>query len=95
MRKFRTFDEVAKKWHKNKTYRAAYDALEEEFALAGALIEARARAGLSQKELARRMRTTQPAIARMESGRQLPSSATLLRLAEATGTKLRISFVDA
>jgi hypothetical protein len=31
----------------------------------------------------------------MESGRQLPSSATLLRLAAATGTKLRISFIEA
>jgi ribosome-binding protein aMBF1 (putative translation factor) len=95
MRKFRTFDEVSKKWFKSKKFRDAYNALEDEYALAGALIEARIKAGISQKELARRMKTTQPAIARMESGRQLPSSATLLRLAEATGTKLRISFVDA
>lgn len=91
----KTFKEVAKKWHKSKTYRAAYAALEEEYALAGALIEARGRAGLSQRELAKRMKTTQPTIARMESGKQLPSAATLLRFAAATGTKLRISFVDA
>lgn len=95
MKKFIPVRESSKKWFKSKKFRDAYNALEDEFALAGALIEARAKAGLSQKELARRMKTTQPAIARMESGRQLPSSATLLRIAEATGTKLRISFVEA
>jgi transcriptional regulator with XRE-family HTH domain len=74
-------------------YRAAHAALEEEFVLASALIETRGHAGLSQEELARRMGTSQAAIARMESGRYLPSSRTLQRFAEATGTKLRISFV--
>lgn len=37
--------------------RAAYDALEEEFAIASELIAARARAGLSQDEVAPRMGT--------------------------------------
>jgi len=73
-------------------YRAAYAATEGEFALASALIGARSRAGLSQTELARRMGTSQAAIARMESGRYLPSGRTLQRFAEATGTTLRISF---
>jgi len=41
---------------------------------------------------AERMQTTQSAIARLESGRRLPSSRTLKRFAEATGTRLRISF---
>jgi ribosome-binding protein aMBF1 (putative translation factor) len=91
----KTIKEAAKEWRKSKTYRAAYDALADEYALAGALIEARAKAGLSQRELAERMHTTQPAIARMESGRQLPSAASLLKFAEATGTKLRISFIEA
>jgi ribosome-binding protein aMBF1 (putative translation factor) len=91
----KTVREVSKKWFKSKKFREAYKALEPEYALAGALIEARMKAGLSQRQLARRMKTTQPAIARMESGRQMPSSSTLLRLAAATRTKLRISFVDA
>jgi ribosome-binding protein aMBF1 (putative translation factor) len=95
MKKRLLVSDSIKKWMKNPKFRAAYDALEDEYALAGALIEARIKSGLSQKELARRMKTTQPAIARMESGRQLPSSATLLRFAEATGTKLRIAFIEA
>jgi ribosome-binding protein aMBF1 (putative translation factor) len=82
-------------WMKNKKFREAYDALEPEYAMAGALIEARIKAKLSQKQLAQRMKTTQPMIARMESGRQPPSTATLLKLAKATGTRLQIRFVEA
>ncbi len=87
--------EVSKKWVKSKQFRDAYDALEPEYAVASALIEARVKSKLSQKELAHRMKTTQPMIARMESGRQAPSTATLLKLAKATGTRLQIRFVEA
>jgi transcriptional regulator with XRE-family HTH domain len=86
------FDDLHREWMKDSEYRAAHAATEDEFALASALIGARARAGLTQDELARRMGTSQAAIARIESGRYLPSSRTLQRLAEATGTRLRISF---
>ena len=48
--------------------RKEYDALEEEFALIAAVAKARARAGLSQAQLAKRMKTTQSAVARLESG---------------------------
>jgi ribosome-binding protein aMBF1 (putative translation factor) len=82
-------------WRKDPEYVKAYDALEDEFALAAAMIEARAHAGLTQEQLARRMHTTQAVIARLESGRVKPSTRTLERLAEATGMKLRISFEPA
>lgn len=77
---------------KNPVYKAEYESLSEEFALVGALIEARNKAGLTQAQLASRMKTTQAAIARLESGRVLPSTRTLQKFAEATGTVLRISF---
>ena len=83
------------KWRKNPTYRAAYKALDEEFALASALIEARTRADISQKEIAKRMRTSQPAVARLEGGHGNPSLDTLRRYARATGTRLKISFEPA
>ena len=83
------------KWRENPEYLAAYEALEEEFALAHALIEARAHAGLTQEEVARRMGTTQAVIARLEGGRVRPSTRTLDRFARATGTRLRISFEPA
>lgn len=79
-------------WMKDSAYREAYDALEEEFAVAQAIIEARMKAGLTQEELADRMKTSQSAIARLESGRSIPSARTLARFAKATGTRLRISF---
>ncbi len=63
--------------------------MEEEFAFASEVIAARA--GLSQAELAERMKTSQSAIARLESGRSRPSVRTLEKLAAATGAKLRIS----
>jgi transcriptional regulator with XRE-family HTH domain len=81
-----------KKWMKDPQYRREYDALEEEFALILEVAKARRRAGLSQAELARRMKTTQSTIARLESGRGLPSTRTLGRFAKATGHRLKISF---
>jgi transcriptional regulator with XRE-family HTH domain len=86
------FKSLHRKWMKNPKYKAEYDALSEEFALIGALIEARQKAGLTQAQLASRMKTTQAAIARLESGRVLPSTRTLQKFAEATGTVLKISF---
>jgi transcriptional regulator with XRE-family HTH domain len=85
--------ELHKKWMKEAKYRKAYEALEEEFVLASAVIDVRSRAGLTQEELARKMGTTQPVVARLESGRSRPSMRTLERLADATGSRLLIGFV--
>ncbi len=84
--------DLHKKWSRDPAYRAAYDALGPEFELARSMIEARTRAGLTQEQLAKRMKTTQSVIARLESGRARPSTKTLERLARATGTRLKISF---
>ena len=80
------------KWLKEPKYRKEYEALGQEFALASAVIDARNRAGLTQQALARKMGTTQPVVARLESGRMRPSMRTLERLAEATGSRLLIRF---
>lgn len=73
-------------------YRAAYEALDEEFALIKALMKARKRSRLSQAEIASRMGTTESAVSRLESGRIKPSTRTLERYAAATGHRLKISF---
>lgn len=91
-RKYIPVEEVAKEWMKDPKFREAYDALEEEFALAKAFIHARAQADLTQEQVAQRMGTTQAVVARLESGRVKPSTRTLERFAKATGTRLRISF---
>ena len=84
--------DMHKKWMKEPKYKKAYDALEEEFVLAAAVMDVRNRAGLTQEELARKIGTTQPVVARLESGRSRPSMRTLERLADATGSRLLISF---
>src|SRR5271167_2662267 len=91
-RKYIAVEEAAKAWMKDPEFRAAYDALEDEFALASALIKARGDADMTQAEVAAAMGTTQAVVARLESGRVLPSTRTLERFAKATRTKLRISF---
>ena len=63
------------KWMKEPKYRKAYQEMDEAFALAAALIDVRSHAGLTQKQLARKLGTTQPAVARLESGRSRPSDA--------------------
>ena len=85
-------DDLHKKWLKDPSYKREYEALEKEFSLAAALIEARARAGLTQEQVARRMKTTQAVVARLEGGGSKPSTRTLERYAAATGSRLRISF---
>ena len=82
------------KWRQDPAFVAEYNALDEEFALASALIKARSNADMTQADVAEKMGTTQAAIARLESGRLMPSTRTLKRFAEATGTKLRISFAE-
>jgi transcriptional regulator with XRE-family HTH domain len=52
--------------------------------------EARQRAGLTQAELARRVGTSQPAIARYERARAMPDLGTLHRIVEACGFELRL-----
>ncbi len=95
MRKFIPVEEVAKEWMKDPAFVAAYDALEDEFAMASALIKARRDADMTQEQVARAMGTTQAVVARLESGRTMPSTRTLERFAKATRTRLRISFEPA
>ena len=85
-------DDLHKKWLKSPDYKREYEALDEEFSLTAALIEARSRAGLTQEEVARLMKTTQAVIARLEGGGSMPSTRTLEKYAKATGSKLRIVF---
>jgi ribosome-binding protein aMBF1 (putative translation factor) len=85
-------EEAAKRWRKDPEFVVAYDALEDQFALASALIKARGDADMTQEQVAAAMGTTQTFIARLESGRVLPTTRTLERFAKATHTRLRIRF---
>ena len=84
------FEQLKQEWLKDPAFKAEYDALAPEFEIAAELVKARSRAGLSQAEVARRMGTTQSVVARLESGQTLPSTKTLLRFAEATGSRVHV-----
>jgi transcriptional regulator with XRE-family HTH domain len=71
----------------NPALEAADASLPLEFLLMLEVSKARARSGLTQAEIARRMGTTQSAVARLETER-LPSLTTLKRYAKAVGAKL-------
>jgi ribosome-binding protein aMBF1 (putative translation factor) len=90
--KFIPVEETFEQWKKDPQYVEAYDALEEEFALASAMIKARGDADMTQEQVAQAMGTTQAVVARLESGKVLPSTRTLERFAKATRTRLRITF---
>jgi predicted transcriptional regulator len=89
-----THEEMVKKMLDEPAVKTEHDAQAEEFALLDELLRARRSAGLTQAEVAARMGTKAPAVARLEAGggsqRHSPSIATLRRYAEAVGCRLEI-----
>jgi transcriptional regulator with XRE-family HTH domain len=89
-----THKKLVKTMLEDPAVKAEYDAEATEFALLDELLGARQRAGLTQSEVAERMGTKTPAVARLESGggsqRHSPSIATLRKYAEAVGCRLEI-----
>lgn len=73
----------------------AYEELKEEFAFLDEVLRARAESGLTQAEIARRIGTTQSAVARLESGssKHSPSVATLQKYARAVGCRVEIKLI--
>lgn len=84
--------QLVKKMLANRAVKVQYDVQKEEFALFDELVNARAKAGLTQADVAERMGTQVPAISRLESGARSrghsPSIATLQRYADAVGCRL-------
>jgi DNA-binding XRE family transcriptional regulator len=74
--------------------RAGYDRASRAIRIAFEIRALRERKGLSQRQLAELVGTTQSAIARLEAGRNSPSLPTLDRIANALGAEVIISFTD-
>ena len=87
-----THKELKKKALERPEVKAEYDRLADEFDLLDEFLKARAAAGVTQEELAKRIGTTQSAIARLESGKgkHSPSLATLQKYARALGCRLEV-----
>ncbi|SMD10153.1 transcriptional regulator, XRE family [Desulfocicer vacuolatum DSM 3385] len=92
-----THEEFTKKLLQNVEVKKEYDALEEEFSLFDELLKARVKAGMTQTEVATRMGTKTPAVARLEAGggnkKHSPSVSTLRKYAKAVGCDLEIKLV--
>lgn len=87
-----TFDEFLAKQMKDPEFKKEYDALEPEFEIIQAMIDARKNSGMTQKELADKTGIAQSDISKIENGNGNPSIRTLQRLAKGMGKKLHISF---
>ena len=88
----RTFDAYLSEKLKDPAFKAEYDALEPEFAIIGAIIEAKKSNGLTQKQLSERAGIAQGDISRLENGNGNPSLRTLKRLASAMDMTLKLEF---
>jgi len=75
--------------------KAAYERARRDYELGVQIRQLREAAGISQTELARRMGTSQPAVARLEAGGGTPRLDTLERVAAALGAALTVQFVAA
>lgn len=80
---------------KDPAFKAEYDALEPEFSIIQAMINARKASGLTQQQLAEKIGIAQADISKLENGSANPSLRTLRRLAAGMGMQLKLEFVPA
>jgi ribosome-binding protein aMBF1 (putative translation factor) len=90
MQSYTTLKQLKKELFKDPKFKKAYDDLGPEFEVIEAIIKARAKYGLTQADLAKKIGTKQSAISRLESGTYNPSLAFLKKLAKALNAKLEI-----
>jgi transcriptional regulator with XRE-family HTH domain len=92
-----THKELKSRALKRADVKAEYDRLDEEFTFLDEFLKARAAVGITQEEIAKRIGTTQSAVARLESGagKHSPSVATLKKYAQALGCRLELRLVNA
>src|SRR5690348_6745129 len=93
-----THEQLKKKALKKPGVKKAYDSLNDEFGLLEEMVKARLKAGKTQKEIAKAMRTTTSVVGRLETGggahKHSPTLDTLRRYAHALGYELQIKLLD-
>ena len=88
-----TLNDFIEEQLQNPVFKEKYDAMEPEFTLMQAMIDARRESGMTQKELAAATGISQADISRLEHGTGNPSVKTLQRVAKALHMALKIDFV--
>ncbi len=87
------FNDFLNEQKANENFKKEYDALEPEFSIIQAMLDARKASGITQKELSKRTGIAQGDISKLENGSANPSLKTLQRLASGMGMKLKVEFV--
>ena len=88
-----SYRDYKKKALSDPEVKAEYDALQPEYDIIQAMIDARKSQNLTQKELSERTGITQADISRIENGTRNPSLSMMKRLAAGMGMELRLEFV--
>ena len=87
-----TFQEYLATQMQNTEFKAEYEALDNEFAIIQAMIDARKTSGMTQKQLSEKTGIAQADISKLENGNANPSLRTLQRLANGMGMKVKLVF---
>jgi ribosome-binding protein aMBF1 (putative translation factor) len=93
--KHTTFEEWEADLMKNPDYQRTSDELEPQFQIARQMIGARIKQNMTQNELARKAKTGQAVISRLEGMNAKPSISLLSRIATALGTEIKITIKPA
>lgn len=88
----KSYKTIKKQLLQDKEIQQVYDKIGPEFVLAQAVIKKRIERGLTQAELARKMKTKQSAVSRLESGNYNPSLAFLEKVAKALDAQVEVCF---
>lgn len=87
------FDELLKKFLRDKKFREEYERYDLSFEVSELITEARIKNGWTQEKLAKKVGTKQPSIARIERGNKLPSLEFLNKIMDVAGLQLRVYVV--
>jgi len=85
-----TLAELVETLSKNPEFKAMYKRQKPIFDIVSGLIVARRNAGLTQRQVASRMNTSQSVVSRIESAKLIPTYETLHRYAEACGMRIEM-----
>jgi len=90
-KKYYSHEELHRGWMKDPEFRREYEKLEPEFQIARQIIGARIKNKMTQADLAKKAKTGQAVISRLEGMNAKPSISLLSRVAKALGTKIQIT----
>ena len=87
-----TFEDHLKESLKDPEFKKVWEESEPEYLLARELIKKRLEKKISQRDLAKKLNTTQAVISRIETMNANPSLSLLKRIAKVLDTNLQVSF---